>query len=202
MRERKVPYALNVKIIAALAMLCALSVILGKYLQIPIGEIMRFSFENLPIIFAGIAFGPACGMLVGTVADLIGCLLVGYAINPIITLGAALCGAVSGICAIALKSVKLPQAAKICISVILAHIVGSVLVKTFGLAKFYDMPMGILMLWRLLNYTIVGMLECILLSVLLKSRAVNNAIGTIMRTNRASKKNESNGYLNEDKHNG
>ena len=77
------------RVTVACALLIALSIVCGKFLQFPVGEAMRFSFENLPILFAGMAFGPLAGVLVGTVADLIGCLAVGYAINPLVTLGAA-----------------------------------------------------------------------------------------------------------------
>ena len=58
---------------------------------------MRFSFENTPIIFAGMIFGPIVEALVGTVADLVGCVMVAYEINPLVTLGAALIGLISGI---------------------------------------------------------------------------------------------------------
>ena len=64
------------------AFLVALSIVCGKFLAIPVGEILRFSFENLPILFAGLAFGPVAGALVGVCADLLGCVLRGYAINP------------------------------------------------------------------------------------------------------------------------
>ena len=77
------------------ALLAAISIVCGKYLAFNMGDFLRFSFENLPIIFAGMAFGPLIGALVGVVADLVGCLLVGYAINPIITVGAAAIGLIS-----------------------------------------------------------------------------------------------------------
>ena len=70
----------------------ALSIILGKYLAIPVGNIMRFSFESLPVLLAGFSFGPLVGMAVGIVADLFGSLLRGYDINLTVTLGAAVIG--------------------------------------------------------------------------------------------------------------
>lgn len=164
--------------IAALAMLSAISIILGKYLQIPMGNVMRFSFENLPILFAGIAFGPISGLLTGVVADLVGCLMVGYEINPLVTLGAALCGGVGGTVSYLLRRSSLPI--RVVLSVLSGHLVGSVVVKTFGLAVYYDMPFEILILWRLLNYVIVGALECVLLTVLLKNRSVSEAISSII----------------------
>ena len=65
--KKNVAYPL--KLTAALAMLAAISIICGKYLAIRGGDILRFSFENLPIIFAGVAFGPVAGALVGIVDE-------------------------------------------------------------------------------------------------------------------------------------
>ena len=165
------------KALVMMAMLSAISIILGKYLAIPGGEVLRFSFENLPIIFAGIAFGPLGGALVGVVADLIGCVLVGYVINPIVTAGAFVIGFVSGIVYRLLYRIPhLHSVVTVGATVILAHLFGSVIVKTFGLAKFYDMPFFILMLWRLLNYVIVGSIEVFLLYFLLKNKRIRREI--------------------------
>ena len=87
----------NLKLTVILALLCAISIVAGKYLAIRGGDVMRFSLENMPVIFAGMAFGPVAGMLVGVVSDLIGCVLVGYTINPLVTVGAGAIGLVSGL---------------------------------------------------------------------------------------------------------
>ena len=70
----------SLRIMTVAALLAAMSFILGKFLQIPnpFSEIIRLSFENLPILFAGICFGPIVGAATGAVADLVGCLLYGY----------------------------------------------------------------------------------------------------------------------------
>lgn len=168
---------ISLEMTASLAMLVAISIILGKYLAIPVGEVLRFSFENLPIIFAGIAFGPLPAMLVGITADIVGCILVGYGINPIVTLGAAVIGLISGFIPMLLKKyTKLSGAPLIIITAALSHLFGSVLIKTFGLAVFYDMPLFILMLWRLLNYAIVSSLEILLLCILFKRDGIRRQI--------------------------
>ena len=165
----------------SLALLSAISIIAGKYLAIPGGEVLRFSFENLPILFAGIAFGPISGAFVGAVADLVGCVLVGYAINPLVTAGAVSIGIVSGISALILKKFSLPLSVRITLSVALAHLVGSVIIKTIGLAIFYSMPTEILMLWRLLNYVIVGTVEGIILYVLMKNKLIIGQVESVRR---------------------
>ena len=162
----------SLKLTVVLAMLTAISIVLGKYLAIRGGDVMRFSLESMPIIFAGMAFGPVAGALVGAVADLIGCVMVAYTINPIVTLGAAAIGVISGILPSLLRRLSLDFRLVTAITVATAHIIGSVLIKTFGLAAYYDMPFIILMLWRLLNYIIVGALDGATVYVLLSNKGI------------------------------
>ena len=164
----------------ACALLSAISIFAGKYLAINAGEVLRFSFENLPILFAGMAFGPIGGALVGAVADLVGCMLVGYAINPIITLGAVAIGVIAGIYRYLPLRVGVWRVITIALIVLISHAVGSVIIKTFGLSVFYDMHFGILMLWRALNYLIVGSIECLFLLLLFKNKSLCSQINKIL----------------------
>ena len=59
-----------------------MSIVLGKLLVFNITDSIRISLENLPLLMAGIFFGPFIGAAVGAGADIIGCLIVGYSINP------------------------------------------------------------------------------------------------------------------------
>ena len=163
----------------AAALLAAMSIVCGKYLKIPVGDIMRFSFENLPILLAGMAFGSVVGMITGVIADLVGCLLVGYAINPIVTLGAMAIGFLGGI--VYRLCAKLPLMLRTFMTVVSAHLVGSVVIKTFGLAKFYSIPFFELMLWRTLNYVIVAALEFIIIYFVMKNKAVTSALDSLKR---------------------
>ena len=164
----------SLKIMVSVALLTAMSIICGKYLKIPVGDIMRFSFENLPILLAGIAFGPIAGAVTGLLADLIGCLMVGYAINPIVTVGAVTIGLLGGLLYRICK--PFPYFLKMLVTVFVSHTVASVIIKTFGLAKFYSIPFFELMLWRAVNYLIVGVLEFIILYFVMKNKAVVSAI--------------------------
>lgn len=169
----------SLQMLVCCALLVALSIVCGKFLQIPVGEMLRFSFENLPILLAGILFGPLAGALVGVVADLLGCLAVGYVINPLITVGAALIGCVGGCVYRWLRG--MPTAGRILLTVVAAHMIGSVLVKTFGLAQFYDIPFWLLLLWRLLNYTLVAGAEFFLLYMLLRNKGVRRMVDSFRR---------------------
>ena len=160
----------NLRLLAVSAFLAALSIICGKYLALSLGNVLRFSFENLPILLAGMMFGPITGMVVGAVADVVGCVMVAYPINPLVTLGAACIGLFGGL--LFRLTRKLPLLWQTFVTVIATHLVASVVVKTIGLAAYYDMPLHILMLWRLLNYVIVGGAEWLLLYTILKNQAL------------------------------
>ena len=185
-KKRRLPTPLAVLVMCAL--MAAFSIVLGKYLAINGGEVLRFSFENLPIIFAGIAFGPIAGV-VGVVADLLGCLMVGYPINLLVTVGAGLVGVVSGCLSLVFRRLpRFPLILKTVITVLSSHAVGSVVVKTVGLSAFYSMPLGILMLWRLLNYVIIGSLEIVILYFLLRNRSIEGYIKRFRRKKKAEKR--------------
>lgn len=160
----------NIQSIALCAILSALSILMGKYLAINIGESIRLSFENLPILIAGFYLGPLAGAAVGIVADLVGCLLVGYSINPIITLGAAAIGTLSGISGTFQCKSRFKKAL---ITVISAHVIGSVLIKTVGLVIFYKMPFLATLGWRALTYVIIAIPETVLMLALTGSRAIS-----------------------------
>ena len=173
-RTRRLSVFGSLRVLALAAVLVAMSIVCGKYLAIRGGDVLRFSFENLPILLAGMMFGPLVGAVVGVAADLIGGVLVGYAINPLVTVGAAIIGFASGV--LYRVTSKLPYGARIGLSVGVAHVLGSVVIKTLGLSAFYDMPVIVLMLWRLLNYVIVGGLEYALIYPILKNKAIQSIL--------------------------
>ena len=90
----------SVKMLTLAAMLAAISVVIGivcnNYLSF--GAI-RITFVGLPIIISGIIFGPVVGGFVGFVSDVVGyCYsMQAFAINPVISIAAALLGIIPGI---------------------------------------------------------------------------------------------------------
>ena len=167
----------SVRLTVTLSLLSAIGIILGKYLAFNLTEFMRFSLENTTVIFTGIVFGPFYGAALGALQDLVGCIAVGYTINPIITLGSAAVGLVSGF--IYRASKRLPVPISLSLTVLVSHAVGSVLIKSAGLAIFYSLPFGVTGLWRILNYVIVGAVEVFVLIILLKSKPLLTQINKI-----------------------
>ena len=188
-KNQKLPRAIavfgNPRALCLAALLAAMSLILGKFLQIPtpFAEFVRISFENLPVILAGLVLGPLAGAMTGAVADLVGCLAYGYSINPIITLGAASVGLVAGL--VGLLFSRAPLLLRISLSAVAAHLVGSVGIKTAGIAAWYlskyNLGYAELTLWRLLNYTIIAVLEIAILYALLRHRGFQKQLERMCR---------------------
>ena len=186
---RRTPHAIavfgNPRALCLAGLLAAMSLILGKFLQIPtpFAEFVRISFENLPVILAGLVLGPLAGAMTGAVADLVGCLAYGYSINPLITLGAALAGLVAGLFGWILS--RTPLLCRISVSAIAAHLVGSVGIKTAGIAAWYlakyDLGYLELTMWRLLNYSIIAVLEIAILFALLRHRGFQKQLEMMCR---------------------
>ena len=158
----------NLKILAVSALFAAISFICGKFLAISIGETIRFSFENLPLMLVGFMFGPTVGAITAVTADIVGCLLRGYAINPILTFASAFIGFFSGLVFNALIRSKL--SVRITAAVAFCHFFGSILLKTIGLSVWLGYPFFVTLLSRSLNYVIVFAAELPILILILKNK--------------------------------
>lgn len=158
----------NTKVLVISAVFIAMSIVLGKFLAFNITSVIRISFENLPVIMAGIFFGPFVGAAVGIGADLIGCLAAGYAINPVITLGAAAIGFISG--AVYEYAFKGKPLARTACSVGAAHLIGSLIIKTAGLYIAYPAIRSTL-IFRIPTYIGIAILETYIIFLLLRNKA-------------------------------
>ena len=152
------------------AMLAAMSVVIGMFCKSFLnfgGGLWRVTFENLPIILAGIFLGPVTGGLVGAISDLTSYLLSPqiYPPNLIVTLGAFTVGLMSGL--MARFVVREHSVKQIITSASAAHIVGSMIIKPIGLFQFYQWAV----LVRIPLYMIIAPLEILLLCMLWKQRS-------------------------------
>ena len=171
----------NLKVMVCAALLTAISIVLGKCLAVNPTIFLRISFENLPILMAGMFFGPLIGGVVGAAADMIGCFMVGYSINPVITLGAALIGVISGV----ISMYAFPRREdwrgtwRVFIPVMCAHIVCSMGIKSVGMAIYFGTPVETL-LWRVPLYIVVGIVEGYLIMLLFRNKNFSSLLGRII----------------------
>ncbi len=88
---------ISTKYLTTVALLTALAVVF-KFFSISIGDTRRYSFLLLPIMIAGIFYGPLAGAFTGGLADVIGHLVLPQGMfHPGFTLTAILVGLSSGI---------------------------------------------------------------------------------------------------------
>ncbi len=165
----------TVKILIFAALMSALSGVL-KFLA-PTGDTWRISFENFPIIFSGIVLGPVTASAVGIASDLLGCLFRGFAINPFITLASMCIGLVSGTVFKLFKKYKITG---IVFSVVLAHLIGNVIIKTIALAAMFGTPFVVLLIERTGAYALTALAETLIIIILYKNKAIRNGLRRVI----------------------
>ncbi len=163
------------------AMLVAISVEIGTLcrLYLTFNEFVRVTFENLPIILSGVLFGPVYGMACGACTDLVSSISSGQNINPIITLGALSVGLVAGIVSKLGKNVRITDKKRNVFACVLAHVVGSLFIKTYGLRLYYFPTTSFWYLFaiRFAVYFCICVSECFMLSLILKNKYIKGLSG-------------------------
>ena len=150
-----------------LALLVAMSIVFSRVLSISTGFVR---FNLAPAGAAGRTAVRARGRLCrGCGGDIIGGVLAGYAINPLITLGAGAIGLVAGY-----AWQKLPDyrtGLRLSISVLLGHFVGSMVINSLALRIFYGYAWSVL-LARIPNALVLSAVNIVLLRILLENRSL------------------------------
>ena len=162
----------SVRALTLAAMLVAMSVVIGIFCKTLLNfgnGLMRITFENLPIILSGMFFGPIVGGAVGAASDLISYLLSPQTLPPnlIVTIGAAVIGIVSGLASRFI--VKKSGTLQVAVCTLLSHIVGSMIIKSFGLFQYY----GWAVLVRIPVYIFIAALEILVSCLLIKNSVFN-----------------------------
>ena len=169
-RDRRSAAKAALKRLTLGAMLAAMSVVIGMFCKSFLnfgGGLWRVTFENLPIILAGIFLGPLTGGMVGVVSDLTSYLLSPqiYPPNLIVTFGACMVGITSGL--MAKYAVRQRGAKQIVLSAAVAHVIGSMIIKPIGLFQFYQWAV----LVRIPLYLVIAPLEILLLCLLWRQKS-------------------------------
>lgn len=136
---------LSTKNMVYYAILMALNVVLTRVGSIRIGgggvELVRIGFGGYPIIFAGIAFGPLAGGIVGTIGD-----IVGHFMSPMgpymphFTMTAALTGIIPGIVMMLFKENK-NSFWKLLVAIGIGQVITSVLLVPYFMKTLFSVPL-------------------------------------------------------------
>ena len=154
------------KRLSLLAMFIALQIVLSKFLMLQLAPSVRLSIDSVPILLAGLWFGPLAGALVGTLADFLGTLLfpTAGAYFPPLTVAFLLIGLVAGLLS---RVVKIKQPViRAALIVIPSEIIGSYLFKSFALSFLVGAPFTTLLAARALPVAVVMIVNTMLVALL------------------------------------
>ena len=160
---------MNTRMLAALALLAAVEVVLARFIVPMPSATMRFSIEAVPIIIAGLVYGPAAGAVVGLVGDAVGCLFSGYGYNPVFAVPPAMIGACAGLLRFLLYGGV--SYLRLLATFLPAVILGSVLWQSWWLAFFYGTHSFSWFLGtRAIQFAITSLVNAAVILALFKSR--------------------------------
>ena len=156
------------------AIFAALSIVFGKFAAINIGDTIRISFENLPIMLTSFLFGPVYGAACGLIADLLGCVLRGYALIPLITAASALMGVIPWLVKRFLPVKN--QTASVMVSGFVSHVVCSMIIKTLALDLVYKTGFFALLATRVPIYIATAVVESYLCALVLRNKFIKKNV--------------------------
>ena len=156
--------------LVSLALLCAMEIVLARFCVIWITNSIKITFEAIPILLAGLLFGPVAGALVGAASDILGAaFLSGLGWMPVLTVTPLLLGLLPGLLRpFLLKKTTLPRVFAVTIPGI---ILGSMIWTTCWLSALYGTPLPALLAVRVPLYCVIGILDTLVVYLLYRSGA-------------------------------
>ena len=156
----------NVKTLVFMALLIAMHLVLTRVLVIDLGA-YRISVGSVTTILAGLWLGPIAGGVCGLCADIIGCFMKGYAVNPFITVAAILWGVLPALAGpLFANKKKTGKTVVICISIVITAILSSLVLITAGLVIMLGYNFYAIMPGRLVQFVIMIPIYCVLTCLL------------------------------------
>lgn len=174
----------NVKTLVFMALFVALDLVVGRLLSIDLGP-YRISFGSVVLILSGLWLGPVAGGICGFGADIIGCFMKGYTVNPVITLAAVMWGVIPALMKGLFSSsekAKNKRIAWLSVSVVLTGALSSLVTTTAGLVLILGYNFYAIMPGRLVQFVIMMPLYCVLTCLLYFSPLTSMIAGNIAST--------------------
>lgn len=169
----------NVKTLVFMALLVAMHLVLTRVFVIELGA-YRISVGSVCTILAGLWMGPLAGGICGLAADILGCFIKGYAINPFITIAAVLWGVLPALMKpLFINRAKLGKAVGITVSIVFTAILSSLVFTTAGLVIFQGYNFYAIMPGRLIQFAFLIPIYCILTCMMYFSPLTAMVVGTV-----------------------
>ena len=160
-------------------MLAALSVILARFIIPMPNAFTRFSIEAVPIVIAGVLFGPLAGGIVGFIADLVGCLFSGYGYNPLFCVPPILYGVLPGLLSFIMA--KKTDILRVALVFLPPVVIGSILYQSWSLATVYNSKgsfaasFSYFLTTRSIQFAVTFVIDVLLTWLLFRSRLCDRA---------------------------
>lgn len=149
-----------------LGFLVALQIVLARLIVIDLGGSYRITIGSVCTVLAGLWFGPLGGGICGMVADLLGCLLKGYAVNPLITVAAMLWGIIPALFRPLITGTRTRKIVFICVSTVITSVLSTLVFTTAGLVLMNGFSFYAIMPGRVAQWALMTPVYCVLVSLL------------------------------------
>ncbi len=169
-----------------LGLLVAMHIVLVRLVVIELGS-YRITIGSVCTILAGLWFGPLAGGVSGLVSDVLGCILKGYAINPLISVAAVLWGVIPALFRTMMTGGKVRKTAWLCAGIAVTSVLSTLVFTTAGLVLFIGYNFYAIMPGRIVQWAIMTPIYCVLTCILYFSPLTSLVLGaTVRRENRVA----------------
>lgn len=156
----------NVKTLVFMALLVAMHLVLTRVFVIELGA-YRISVGSVCTILAGLWMGPVAGAVCGFCADILGCFMKGYAVDPFITTAAVCWGLLPALARpLFAGRTKKGKTVGIVISIVVTAVISSLVLTTSGLVLFQGYNFYTIIPGRLVQFVILIPVYCVLTCLL------------------------------------
>lgn len=156
----------NVKTLVFMALIVAMHLVLTRVFVIELGA-YRIALGSVCTILGGLWLGPAAGAVCGLAADLLGCFMRGYAINPIITFAAVCWGLLPALMKpILSEKSKKAKTIGIVVIVSITSLISSLILTTAGLVLVQGYNFYAIFPGRVVQFVILVPIYCVVTSLM------------------------------------
>lgn len=184
--QKKSKMKWDTRTIVFLGLLVAMHIVLTRLVVIDLGS-YRITVGNLTTVLAGLWFGPVGGGVCGMLADIIGCILKGYAINPLITVAAILWGVIPGLFRHLVNGSRMKKIVMLCIAIVINSILSTLVFTTAGLVLMNGYNFYAIMPGRIAQWAIMTPIYCVLTCLLYLSPITNMVKNAVVSRDRTVK---------------
>lgn len=163
--------------VVMVGVMAALVIILTRVLAISL-PFARFTFGSAATVLCGLWFGPVAGGLCGLIADIVGALMQGYAINPFITVAAVLWGVIPALVFPRVNGSKTKRIIGLCVSIVVTSIICTLGFTYAGLVLMLGYDFYAILPTRLGQFAIMTPAYCVVVAILYYSPLTSMLKGT------------------------